>query len=80
MSDVSSTVISKLDSLIQSLPACPAFADLIYHPSKNFTRNSKFGLLNTVHFVFGAGPTTLKNELRSFLPNDACITPGALVQ
>lgn len=80
MFDVSSTVISKLDSLIQSLPACPAFADLIYHPSKNFTRNSKFGLLNTVHFVFGAGPTTLKNELRSFLPNDACITPGALVQ
>lgn len=80
MSNVSSTIINKLDSIIDSLLADPNFADLIYEPSKNFTRNSKFGLINTVRFVLGAGPTTFKNELRSFSTDDAHVTPGAVVQ
>lgn len=80
MTNVSSTIINKLDSIIESLPASPYYTDLIYDPSKNFIRESKFGFINTVRFVLATGPTTLKNELRSFLPDDAHVTPGALVQ
>lgn len=80
MSNISSSVINILDSFIVSLPDDPVLNDLIFEPEKNFTRSSKLGLINTVRFVLSTGPTTLKNELRSFCDNDDFVTPGAIVQ
>lgn len=80
MNNISASIINNLNSVIDSLPADPDFADLIYDYSKNFTRKSKFGLFDTIRFVLGAGPSTLKNELRSFCCDNVSITPGAVVQ
>ena len=66
MTSIASSIIHKFNSIIDSLPADPDLRDLLSAPEKNFIRNSKLGLIDTVRFVLGAGPTTLKNELRSF--------------
>ena len=81
MTSIASSIIHKFNSIIDSLPADHDLRDLLSAPEKNFIRNSKLGLIDTVRFVLGAGPTTLKNELRSFYvdPKDS-VTPGAIVQ
>ena len=66
MSCHSQDILLSLNSIIDSLPQHPEFNSLIYDSQKNFTRDSKFGFSNTVHFLFSAGPSTLKNELSSY--------------
>ena len=81
MSFYSRDVLLSLNSIIDTLPHRAEFNSLIYDPEKNFTRESKFGFFKTVHFLFSAGPSTLKNELKSFSRiTEANITSSAFVQ
>lgn len=81
MTKYANKVINDLNSIIDELPRCDDFDSLIYHPDTSFSRRSKFGLSNTVRFILGSGPSTLRNEIRTFFPStDFSITPSALVQ
>ena len=77
----SQDILLSLHSIIDSLPQRPEFNALIYDPVKNFIRESKFGFSNTIHFLFSAGPSTLKNELKSYSQvTESTVTPSAIVQ
>ena len=81
MSCHSQDILLSLNSIIDSLPQHPEFNSLIYDSQKNFTRDSKFGFSNTVHFLFSAGPSTLKNELSSYSSaTEFNVTSSAIVQ
>lgn len=81
MSCHSQDILLSLNSIIDSLPQRPEFNSLIYDSQKNFTRDSKFGFSNTVHFLFSAGPSTLKNELSSYSSaTEFNVTSSAIVQ
>lgn len=81
MNNISLNTISSLNNIIEELPRWSNISDLLCNPKSDFTRKSKFGLIETVRFILSVGPTTLKNELRSFFDNSVnSITASALVQ
>lgn len=81
MNSISLLHLHSLNSIINDIASAPSFQDLIYNPSQNFTRTSKFGLTNTIRFILASGPSTLKNEIRNYFEDSSnSVTAGAIVQ
>lgn len=54
---------------------------MVLDPQKNFIRSSKLGIVETVRFILGSGPSTLKNELRNFCKDTKIsVSSSAMVQ
>lgn len=71
----------KLNEILHSLPTNCHSAAFIHSPESSFTRSSKLNLIETTRFVLCAGPSTLRNELRSFYrASSISATPSAIVQ
>lgn len=67
MSSFSSNVISDLNKIIESLADKSIHRTLVLDPQKNFTRSSKLGIVETVRFILGSGPSTLKMNCVTFV-------------
>ncbi|NBL00038.1 MAG: IS4 family transposase [Erysipelotrichia bacterium] len=81
MNNISLYHLNSLESIINDLSLAPCFDHLIYDSSKNFTRNSKFGLVNTIRFILASEPTTLKNEIKNYFEDSSnLVAAGAIVQ
>lgn len=81
MSSFSSNVISDLNKIIESLADKSIHRSLVLDPQKNFIRSSKLGIVETVRFILGSGPSTLKNELRNFCKDTKIsVSSSAMVQ
>lgn len=81
MNNSASTYMLKLNEILHSLPADCHSADFIHSPESSFVRSSKLNLVEITRFVLGAGPSTLRNELRFFFrASSISATPSAIVQ
>lgn len=78
--DISNKIITDLKHKIMKAVNYAKSNDYIVDPERNYTRNSKIGLLNTVFILMNFNGNGLKYELNSFFKDeDLSLSPGGLV-
>ena len=78
---VSSRIITDLKHKVMKAVKTSKDNDYIVNPERNYTRNSKIGLLKTVFILMSFNGNGLKYELNSFFKDeDLSLSPGGLVR